>query len=108
MSFIVVMTFIISILSGNAIEVTVKGAVSFLLSLIALTLAGRRHILTVVEYPIATAQSQFQLESRERNHHAQNQILRLVIGSVVAGCVVAVFIAVLFSMAASQLLNRLG
>ena len=108
MLFIVVLEFIISILSGSAIEVTVKGAVAFLLGLIALTLASRRHVPTAVGNPIVIARSRFQLESRERNGHARNRISRLVIGSVVTGCVVAVFIAVLLSMAATQILNRLG
>ena len=108
MLFIVVLEFIISILSGSAIEVTVKGAIAFLLGLIALTLVGRRHLPTAVKNPIITTETQFQLEGLEKNRHARNRVSRLVIGSVVTGCVLAVFISILISMAATQLLNRLG
>ena len=108
MLFIVVLEFIISILSGSAIEVTVKGVVAFLLGLIALTLVGRRHIPTAVKDPIIAAETRSQLERLEKNRRALNRVSRLVIGSVVTGCVVAVFIAVLLSTAANQLLNRLG
>lgn len=97
-----------SILSGSAIEVAVKCAVVFLFSLIALTLVGRRHSPSAYENTSSTAESRFQLEGHENYRRTRNRISRLAIGSVITGCVLAVFIAVLLSLAATQLLSRLG
>lgn len=108
MSFIVVLVSIISILSAGAIEVTVKGVIALSLSLLALTLMIRQKRSRHFNDSMLVNQSESHIEEYLGHRRRRDRISRLVIGSVLAGCIVAVIVAVLLSTLATQLLNRLG
>jgi hypothetical protein len=108
MSFIVVLVPIISILSAGAIEVTVKGVITLSLSLLALALVSRQKGPRHFNDSVLVHQSESHIEDYLGHQRKRDRVGRLVIGSVLAGCIVAVIVAVLISTLATQLLNRLG
>ena len=108
MSFIVVLVSIISILSAGAIEVTVKGVIALSLSLLALTLVNLRRTPRQSTDSVLIHQSESHIDDYLIHRRRRDRIGRLIIGSVLAGCIVAVIVAVLLSTLATQLLNRLG
>ena len=99
---------IIPILSAGAIEVTVKGVIALSLSLLALTLVIRQRRSRHFNDSVLVNQSKSHIENYLGHRRRRGRLGRLVIGSVLAGCIVAVIIAVLLSALATQLLNRLG
>lgn len=107
-SIIVVLISIITILSGTALEATVKALVTLTLSTIALVLGyhGRATLarpLTQVR-PMSHSLSN---ETIDRRVYLQ-KVGRLIIGSIIAGALLAIVVAVILSTSATQILNRLS
>lgn len=107
-SIIVVLISIITILSGTALEATVKALVTLTLSTFALVLGyqGRASLarpLTQVR-PMSLSLSN---ETNDRRIYLQ-KVGRLIIGSIIAGALLAIVVAVILSTSATQILNRLS
>lgn len=105
---IVVLISIITILSATSVEATVKGVIALALSIIALTMGNLRRARRTDELSHVIRTPTSVLDSSDELANRWQRIARLSIGSVAAGAVLAVVLAVLLSTIATQLLNRLG
>ena len=105
---IVVLTSIITILSANSVEATVKGVIALALSIIAVTIGNLRRARHADELSHVTRTPTSVLDGSHELANRWQRIARLLIGSLTAGAVLAVVLAVLLSTIATQLLSRLG
>jgi len=105
---IVVLISIITILSATAVEATVKGIIALALSIIAVTIGNLRRARHADELSHVTRTPTSVLDGSHELANRWQRIARLSIGSVAAGAVLAVVLAVLLSTIATQLLSRLG
>jgi hypothetical protein len=105
---IVVLISIITILSASSIEATVKGTVALALSLVALAMGYKRMLPRTGEHAEVVRVQTSVIESSHDVSRRWTRITRIAVGSIVAGAVLAVVVAVLLSSIATQLLSRLS
>ena len=109
MSIIVLISVIFTILSATTTEVTIKGLGSLAFAILGLTLGVRtweRSHHSTEATPVFDRRTV--LEQAISDRFWPQTSLRLVIGSVVAGAVVAIIAAALLSTLLGQVLDRLS
>jgi hypothetical protein len=105
---IVVLISIITILSATIVEATVKGIIALALSVFALTVGYLRRSHRANELSQVIRSQTSVLDTSSESVDLWQRIVRLSIGSAVAGAVLAIFLAILLSTFATRLLGQLS
>ena len=109
MSIIVLISVIITILSATTTEVTIKGLGSLVFAILALTLGIRSWEISRKEANSGPrVKGQTILEPTTTRQSRNRTSLRLAIGGVATGAVLAIITAVLISIVLGQVLGRLS